>query len=773
MALGVAVALLSWHWSYAWLPPDAWEDVSVAAGLHPPAKVFPLLWHAIVCPLFDCLDMAHAIRALQMAGHCALGLAAMLMFAILHETLPKTLRARILQRAWCRRIVRVVLAQGVILFACSDPVWETGQVFGPATFHLLLLLLIVLLFMRYAWNRGVIRGWYWTMFALGVLAADSVLGVLLAAFCLIVCRLRAESNADKLVNPLADPFVRTMTMRRMTLAAATGWLLAVLVNVLFFCRQDGLEAHDLSAGLYAVTYLMNYWKALAGAASPSGWMLFVVVVIVPLLLSIVHIKVAVDDDSFLPYWYAAFFLLVGVVAFLQLSGWRSFWFWTWTNGQAAVMSPLMRCLSALVSAQTCTYALFVLGVEVYFRNYRRIAGIKFQDSVEETVRGAELVSSFRRFSNLSRLVLLLEPIVLLALVVPYRMQPQARAIVRALYDCASQTALECQDARFLFTDGTLDTAVELCAREQGRDVLPLSLAGGSSERERYIRMRGALDDEDRQMLSFSAMDALRTWLRLKTSRLERVAVQLGFELWTIGRIPQPPVAGLVARPSGFPPGLAEEGAKEARALAERILDVYTGDEDLDSVSPALRDIFTRMQWRVARMCRLRGDRLDRDHKTETAVKESSLADELDARNVSFRRVRQQLEMVSRGDSRLTPREGLKLGMDRGDFRMAEMFARQVLYSDPDDLAANFVMGMFYFGNEQYGRAESYLKKCVQKQPKSAPILNNLAVAQLRQGLLVEAEANARRALEADAESFEARRTLKNVLKEKEKKEKAK
>ena len=99
--------------------------------------------------------------------------------------------------------------------------------------------------------------------------------------------------------------------------------------------------------------------------------------------------------------------------------------------------------------------------------------------------------------------------------------------------------------------------------------------------------------------------------------------------------------------------------------------------------------------------------------------------------------------------------------------MAEMFARQVLYSDPDDLAANFEMGMFYFGNEQYGRAESYLKKCVQKQPKSAPILNNLAVAQLRQGLLEEAEANARRALEADADSFEARRTLKNVLKEKE------
>ena len=767
MALGVAVALLSRHWSYAWLPPDLWEDVAVAAGMRPPEAPFPLLWHFLVHPLFNFLDMARAIRVLQMVGHCAHGIVAMLVFAILHETMPKTLPSRVMQRSWCRWIVRVVLAQGAILFVCSDPVWEVGQVFGPAMFHLILLLLAILLLMRYALNRGIIRSWYWTMFILGVLAADTVLGVALVALCLVVCRLKAESNADKLENPLADPFVRTMTMRRMTLAAAAGWLMSVLINVLFFCMHDGLEAHGLSGGLYAITYIMNYWKMFVGAAMPSGWMLFVTVVLVPLVLSIVHIKVAVDDDSFLPYWYAVFFLFVGVVAFLQVSGWRSFWFWTWTSEQYAVTSPVLRCVSTLLSTQTFIYALFVLCVEVYFRNYRRIAGIKFQDSVEETARGAELILTLRRLRRLSRRVLLFEPLVLMALVVPYRMQTTTRSIVRTLYECARQTAFECQDARYLFTDGTLDTAVELCSREQGRNVMPLSLSAGASERECYIRRRGALDDEDRDMLSFNAMDALRTWLRLKKPRLELVAVQLGFELWTISRIPQPPVAGLVARPAGFPPGLAEAGAKEARALARRILDIYHDDKDLESTSPGLRDIFTRTQWRVARMCRMRGDRLDRERKVELAAQESGLADELDARNVSFQRVRQQLEMVNRGDARLTPREGLKLGMDRGDFRMAEMFARQVLYSDPDDLAANFVMGMFYFGNEQYGRAESYLRKCVQKQPKSAPILNNLAVAQLRQGLFDEAEANARRALEADADSLEARRTLKNVLKEKE------
>ena len=142
MALGVAVALLSRHWSYAWLPPDLWEDVAVAAGMRPPEAPFPLLWHFLVQPLFNFLDMARAIRVLQMVGHCAHGIVAMMVFAILHETMPKTLPSRVVQRSWCRWIVRAVLAQGAILFACSDPVWEVGQVFGPAMFHLILLLLI-------------------------------------------------------------------------------------------------------------------------------------------------------------------------------------------------------------------------------------------------------------------------------------------------------------------------------------------------------------------------------------------------------------------------------------------------------------------------------------------------------------------------------------------------------------------------------------------------------------------------------------------------------
>ena len=120
MALGVAVALLSWHWRWAWLPPDVWEDVAVAAGLHPPVAPFPLLWHAIVHPLFRFFDMAQVIRILRFGGYVSLGLVAMLLMAIFNETLPTAMRSRTQRRAWCRWIVRVVRVQGVVLCVCSE-----------------------------------------------------------------------------------------------------------------------------------------------------------------------------------------------------------------------------------------------------------------------------------------------------------------------------------------------------------------------------------------------------------------------------------------------------------------------------------------------------------------------------------------------------------------------------------------------------------------------------------------------------------------------------
>ena len=98
--------------------------------------------------------------------------------------------------------------------------------------------------------------------------------------------------------------------------------------------------------------------------------------------------------------------------------------------------------------------------------------------------------------------------------------------------------------------------------------------------------------------------------------------------------------------------------------------------------------------------------------------------------------------------RLTPREGLSLGLGRLDFVMARHYAQQVLQTEPDYAPANFAMGMSYLKEEQYNKAASYLRRCVEKEPNDVSAWNNLAVVYQRQGSLDEALAAAERALAA-------------------------
>ena len=123
--------------------------------------------------------------------------------------------------------------------------------------------------------------------------------------------------------------------------------------------------------------------------------------------------------------------------------------------------------------------------------------------------------------------------------------------------------------------------------------------------------------------------------------------------------------------------------------------------------------------------------------------------------------------VQRG-ARLTLREGLKIGLDRADFRLARTYAQQVLASDPQDSAANFAIGMGYFVEEQYARAEEYLKRCLEKNPGEAAALNNLAIALMRQGKYDEAEAKAMQAVRALPKSKAVRKTVYAILEERQK-----
>jgi len=184
----------------------------------------------------------------------------------------------------------------------------------------------------------------------------------------------------------------------------------------------------------------------------------------------------------------------------------------------------------------------------------------------------------------------------------------------------------------------------------------------------------------------------------------------------------------------------------------------------------LKSMFMFLQWRLARMCRMRADAADRAGYMSVALEEGDMADHLDEKNEAYSRIRRSMDWVGQQKGmRLTPREGLKIGLERADFRLAKTFAQQVLLADPENSSANFAIGMGYFVDEQYGRAEIYLKRCLAKRPDEPAALNNLAIAQLRLGRLDEAETNAAHALRVYPNSKEVQNTLQHIQKLKGKK----
>ena len=154
---------------------------------------------------------------------------------------------------------------------------------------------------------------------------------------------------------------------------------------------------------------------------------------------------------------------------------------------------------------------------------------------------------------------------------------------------------------------------------------------------------------------------------------------------------------------------------------------------------------------------------DGRNDAESSEKENSLADRLDRFNPEWQKVQDRMDWIGKQHGmRLTPREGLKLGLERGDFRLARSYARKVLAADENDVQANFALGMGYFTEKQYGRAEMHLKKCLIRAPDEPAVLNNLAIVQLRLGRYAEAEANALKALEHLPDSSEVKTTLRHI-----------
>ena len=451
LLLGAAIAALAWFWRFDSTPPDLMDDLAAAAGLRPPTSPLGLLWQHIAAPLCRNYGLATAEAVLRTAGHVSFGVFALLSSFLLEMMLPTTLLRGMHVASWWRRAVRFVLFQGIILLCCADPVWNAFRWFSPLSLRLLIVAFAVILFLEHLrTDRRFLL--FATFTVLGLLAADTPIGAVLFVVVIVALGVRRHlRNAGVLATPEESPFARAFMSLRLTLAFGIGLFAGVALEVYAFSSLDGLAAFDWTWGDYALEVPILYIKALLSTVSPAGAALILAGTVLPVVIEFQLIRRATDDEKHLAYVYGAAFAAFGVIAFSQLAGAKSLWFWTWGGG--CVADGLLKCIAAYLCALSAVWSLAVFVIELFLRNFRRIETLRFPDALEAE-DAAPALASARRLQRIVRAVFLLEPIIVLSCVVPFRSQRVERAMLSTVDAVARETAEECRDVRWrAFDDG--------------------------------------------------------------------------------------------------------------------------------------------------------------------------------------------------------------------------------------------------------------------------------------------------------------------------------
>lgn len=757
LLLGLVATAFIWLFSYRGLHPSAWADCAIAAGLRPADAIVPGLWRLLARGVYSVCGIGGGSQVVVLLGKVFVGAIVAFSYLICRETLAILVRMHDASRLWTNCLSRWISALAAVLLLCADPVWTLGQAFTPTTLQAFFFILSAYLLARFL-GSGTVRPVYHAMFVLGLFGAESPLGlVMLAAFWSLFYLLLTKGSLFHV--QLLDPLLQQSSKWLITFLWAVGLLTGITLNILGFIAFDGLPANDLTVGALPLRYAVEMWHVLANGASAGGWIVGFGFTVMPFVLAVALLRRATDLEYFLSYHVGIVFFVVGCLAYSQVAALQPLWFWCLSKS-ITVNSGLLLFVGAVMCAIAVLCSLAVVCVDAYCRDHRRLA-----EQIDPDVRLGETSkrAAFWRAVSFAFVGLLL-----LAGAIPGRVQPKTLRMLGLVDDFVSEIVTEAGDARWLFTDGNFDCGIELeSVRRNGREkgVCCVPLLVGRQARRGYSLRKFMPDDEDRLCAEISGGNILRTWQKDKPEKIAASAMMLGLELWKdrSGR-DYPPVSGVLARTAWPDPAVLENGRKQGYALIESILSIYTLGGPDPRAGRVVNDLFLFIQWRLSRLARIRSEIFDRQEGNIARANEDiALADALDDRNASLKRILEGMTRLRENTMRqMTPREGLQFALVRADFPLARRYAEPILDADPDDVDANFGMGMSYLMEEQYGRAEEFLLRSLVRKPKEPAIWNNIAVIQYRQGRLAEAKKNVLKALELLPDSAEIKDTLKKI-----------
>lgn len=752
LAGAVALAGLT-VFAYPNLNPEMWNNAVVAAGLRPPRDIVPGIWNVLASVLYlGGVTVGNVL--MQWAGRVNAALSAMMAYVVIYGAIGLLVSSSLRVARRRRMVMRIASFAGALFFVCADPVWRAGQTFSPWGFLVLASLLAMALFISFMRN-GRLWNAHVALVLMGVITAESPIGVLLTAGLVTLFFMSVRygwlCNAVPLLDPLAGQSAKWM----LTFSWFVGLALGITANCWSFIAMGGMAANSLSGGDLPLLYAVTYWQHVTGSAGFLGGALVFTLCFLPAMVAAKMLPNASDEEKLLPYHEGALYIVAGIATFAQVSMISPLWFWSWSEYIQVPSDVLMIC-ALFACAFTVATTIVVLGVELCCRDHARLVEQRFAEIsyARESKRGGTVAFVVIFF-------------VLVGMVLPGRMLTCTREMLEIIEDYADEVLAECGKVKWIFTDGRSDdsyeTRFELGAAASGGELFAISMMADNEPYQQMLRKRGIDDAEDMLSLTQGASILLRSWMRDKPERMQETAIQLGFELWKRDGKEIPVCSGVLARPIGMSPADCEKGVKAANELGERMLAFWKKGGPARSVSARVRSLFNFAQWRVARIARMRAERLDRAGDEAAAKIDCHRSDELDNNNPTFKRIMQDVERMHAMMLRqVSPREGLQLALQRADFVLARRYAEPILEYQPNNASANFAMAMSYYTQKQWTRSEGYFHACLKTQPKEAAAWNNLAIVCMETKRFDEADKYAKKALELIPQSAEVKDTIKKI-----------
>ena len=741
-------------WEFPGLYPGVWKGAAVASFTRPAPYIIPGFWTACATLIYKVCGIGPSATVFRLTGHLVLAGVAVCVYVVLREWLAFAMRMRPQISRRRTLVMRLAAALGAEAFVLADPVWTAGQCLSETAILLALTMAATEFFFVFL-RKGEIKYAYLCSTILGFLAAESPMG-----FVLLVVFFSVNIFIIKVMPSLESPFFKPAVMEvgkwHMTFLFLAALIAGIALNCWIFVIHGGVGAVGETIGSIPLTYLVSYWGRLSSVAEPGAWILWLGVCLMPFVVATIKFPESADEEQFLSYSSGLIFFFCGVLALSQFSFIPALWFWSYYS----VSSPYFLSMGIFCCAATLALSLTIFGVDALCRNHRRLAAQFFGEPGEEAELGEagafrddrKLPLGLSRSTILVRkLGIFLVPSFILLVMVPGRVKTTTRAMLEVIGDFVEEVVREAGDAKFLFSDGNLDDAIELESARVGGGLRCYSLMGGGGTMGAYLRTRG-LDGDEEDLFSFrhDTGMGLRSWIRDKPGRLAESAALMGFDLWKRDGKALPPMGGVLSRLAGFADESArQEGVRAAHALAARVLEIHGRRGGIKNCTDkAIENVFLTLQWRLSRMCMYRGEKDDLTGRAESAIEEAKIAKSLDDKNSIYQKLVETMEkrkaMMLQS---LTPREGLQLALVRADFTMGKAYAETIIGVDPDNPDACFALGMYYLKERQLSRSELFLKRCLIRRPREPAVYNNLAMLQIEQGRFDAARANINKALE--------------------------